>query len=316
MQIRQRSDVAPSLARLQGKYEKGKTMARVSVLGSGMMGSALSRVLLKGGHDVMVLDLDPEKTKPLVELGATAASSEVELAEHAEVLIPSLPSYAPFEAFLKKDDVLSTMKGKTIVQLSSGSPQTVQAFSEFIAGTGVDYLEGRIKNYPKDIGSENSKIIFSGDEDIFLRSRPVLSALAARLEYLGPNLVAVSVLDEAVVTASYGQFWSLALAGRFVQAHGISPLTLLELLRETTPVNLDDVGEVGYPDLISGEHRENSGTAPLPVWISAGEETINAIRAAGLDTSVLESIQALLTAAVDKGLGNKGIMSIADVLAK
>jgi 3-hydroxyisobutyrate dehydrogenase-like beta-hydroxyacid dehydrogenase len=291
-------------------------MAKVSVLGAGMMGSALSKALLDGGHDVKVLDLDVEKTRPLVEAGATAASTAAELVEHAEFLIPSLPTYEAFEGFLKADGILAALKGKTVLQLSSGSPQSVQAFSDFIADTGVSYLEGRIKNYPKDVATAKSKIIFSGDEETFRRSKPVLSALAARLEFIGPNLVAASALDEAVVTASYGQFWSLALAGQFVQAHGVSPMILLELLRETTPVNLDDVGEVGYPDLISGEHRENSGTAPLPVWISAAEETIKAVRAAGLDTSILESIQGLLTAAVDKGLGKSGIMAISEVLKK
>lgn len=291
-------------------------MAKVSVLGAGMMGSALSRALLDGGHDVKVLDLDVEKTKPLVEAGATAASTAMELVEHAEFLIPSLPSYGAFEGFLKADGILAALKGKTVIQLSSGSPQSVQDFSDFIADTGVDYLEGRIKNYPKDIGTAESKIIFSGDESIFLRSKLMLSALAARLEYLGTQLVAASVLDEAVVTASYGQFWSLALAGQFVQAHGVSPMALLELLKETTLLNLGDVEAVGYPDLIRGEYRENDGTAPLPVWMSAAEETIKAVRAAGLDTSVLESIQGLLTAAVDKGLGNSGIMAIADVLKK
>jgi 3-hydroxyisobutyrate dehydrogenase-like beta-hydroxyacid dehydrogenase len=70
------------------------------VLGSGMMGSSLSRAFLAGGHDVKGLDLDTKKTEPLVQLGATAAKDGAELAEHAEILaitetISAPPRFAP-----------------------------------------------------------------------------------------------------------------------------------------------------------------------------------------------------------------------------
>jgi 3-hydroxyisobutyrate dehydrogenase-like beta-hydroxyacid dehydrogenase len=290
-------------------------MAKVSVLGSGMMGSALTRALLRGGHEVKVFDLDAEKMKPLVEAGATAAKDAVDLAKHAEILVPSLPTYGGLEKFLQSEGVLPALQGKTIIQLSSGSPETVQAFSEFIDGTGVEYLEGRIKNYPKDIGNSGSKIIFSGQEDLFLRNKPVLAALAESLIYMGPALKTVAVLDEGVLTASYGQFWGVLLAGRLCQAHDVSPLTLLELLRETTVLNLDDISESGYPDLVTGEYRESNGTATISAWTSAADQTINALQSAGLDTTVFQSIQDLMRKAEAEG-SNRAIHAMASLMAK
>jgi 3-hydroxyisobutyrate dehydrogenase-like beta-hydroxyacid dehydrogenase len=291
-------------------------MARVSVLGSGMMGSALSRAFLAAGHDVKVLDLDQKKTEPLVQLGATAATDGVELAKHAEILIPSLPTYGAFQSFLESDGVLPALKGATIVQLSSGSPAVVEAFAHFIDGTGVDYIEGRIKTYPSQIGKGGSKIIFSGREDVFRKSEPVLGALAEHLVYLGPVLETVSVLDEGVVTASYGQIWSLIVAAKMCQSHGVSPLTFLELVRETTKLNLDAIEEIGFPEIISGDYRDDSGTATIRTWVDAANQTADAIRKSGLDSSVFDSINDLLKKADSAGHGDKSIHVIAEFMSK
>lgn len=291
-------------------------MAKVSVLGSGMMGSALSRALLAKSHDVMVLDLDKSRMEPLVALGATAAGSPAELAEHADVFLPSLPTYDGLRGFLAADGVVDAMKGSMIVQLSSGSPETVTAFGEFIDGTDIDYLEGRIKTYPKEIGKSGSKIIFSGDEKVFEEAKPVLSALAEFLVYMGPELSTVAVLDEAVVVTSYGQFWGWLLAAKLCQAHGVSPMTLLEITRETVGLNFDDLEEAGIPDLISGNYRDGEGTANLRTWMDAGAQTRAAIDAAGLDTDIFDLIQGLLDKADNSGYRGKSIHAIAEVLTK
>jgi 3-hydroxyisobutyrate dehydrogenase-like beta-hydroxyacid dehydrogenase len=291
-------------------------MANVSVLGCGMMGSALTRALLKGGHKVMVFDLETSKTEPLVAAGATAAQDALELAGHGSILLPSLPSYAGLQRFLELEGALSVLQNKTIVQLSSGTPGAVQALFKFIDGTGVNYLEGRIKNYPKDVGNPGSKIIFSGQEDVFDEARPVLAALAEHLEYLGPRLETVAALDEAVLTASYGQIWGMMLAGKLCQAYGVTPLTLLELTKETIVLNLNDLEATGYPDLVSGTFRDDLDTATITTWADAADQTLDALRTAGLDTTAFETIQSLMKKAEKEGLGDRGIHAMAEMMAK
>ncbi|MBT2274258.1 NAD(P)-dependent oxidoreductase [Rhodococcus qingshengii] len=282
------------------------------MLGSGMMGSALTRALLKGGHDVMVFDLDDAKMAPLVADGAKAASDSVELSAYGDVLVPSLPSYKGLQGFLGTEGVLPALQGKTVVQLSSGSPTTVQEFGKFIAESGVKYLEGRIKNYPKDVGNPGSKIIFSGDEDVYVEVRPVLAALAEHLVFVSPQLEAVSALDQAVVTASYGQIWGMMLAGRLCQAYGVPPLELLKLVRETSPLNLEDLEATGYPDLAAGKFRNDLDTATITTWRDSADMVLDTIRAAGLDDSVFQGIQTLMRNAEKKGFGDRAIHAMAD----
>ena len=43
-------------------------MSDISTLGLGLMGSALARSLVKGGHDVTVWNRSPARMQPLVDI--------------------------------------------------------------------------------------------------------------------------------------------------------------------------------------------------------------------------------------------------------
>ena len=47
---------------------------KIGFIGLGQMGSAMAANLVKAGHDVTVFNRNPEKSRPLVELGAHQAA--------------------------------------------------------------------------------------------------------------------------------------------------------------------------------------------------------------------------------------------------
>ena len=51
--------------------------ARVAVLGTGIMGSAMARNLVEAGLPTTVWDRSPEATAPLADAGAVAGRSDV-----------------------------------------------------------------------------------------------------------------------------------------------------------------------------------------------------------------------------------------------
>jgi 3-hydroxyisobutyrate dehydrogenase len=65
---------------------------RVAVLGTGTLGSAVSRNLLAAGLRTTVWDLSPSATAPLTDAGATVAASPAEAAGNARVVITMLPT--------------------------------------------------------------------------------------------------------------------------------------------------------------------------------------------------------------------------------
>jgi 3-hydroxyisobutyrate dehydrogenase len=69
-------------------------MTRVAVLGTGIMGSAMARNLLRAGLAVTVWDRSPEATAGLEREGARAAGSPAEAVRDADVVITMLPTAA------------------------------------------------------------------------------------------------------------------------------------------------------------------------------------------------------------------------------
>ena len=60
---------------------------KVGFIGLGRMGRAMSRSLLRGGHDVVVYNRTPEKAAELAEAGARVARSIAEACEGSEAVM-------------------------------------------------------------------------------------------------------------------------------------------------------------------------------------------------------------------------------------
>ena len=66
------------------------TKLKVAVLGTGIMGAAMARNLLRAGHEVCVWNRDAAKTEPLVAEGARHAATPAEAVEAADVVLTML----------------------------------------------------------------------------------------------------------------------------------------------------------------------------------------------------------------------------------
>jgi 3-hydroxyisobutyrate dehydrogenase len=80
-------------------------MTRVAVLGTGIMGSAMGRNLLRAGLAVTVWDRSPEATAGLAREGARAAGSAAGAVRDADVVITTLPTAAVVESVMFGDHV-------------------------------------------------------------------------------------------------------------------------------------------------------------------------------------------------------------------
>jgi 3-hydroxyisobutyrate dehydrogenase len=80
-------------------------MTQVAVLGTGIMGSAMARNLLKAGLAVTVWDRSPAATAGLARDGARAAGSPADAVRDASVAITTLPTAAVVESVMFGDHV-------------------------------------------------------------------------------------------------------------------------------------------------------------------------------------------------------------------
>jgi len=125
---------------------------RVTVIGAGRMGSALATALHKRGFDITVWNRTSSKTESLSQLGLRVAASVLEAVGNADIVLISLNNYESTNQVLRQPAIESALRGKMLVQLSSGTPDEARDMESWAQRRGIDYLEGAILSYPVDIG--------------------------------------------------------------------------------------------------------------------------------------------------------------------
>jgi 3-hydroxyisobutyrate dehydrogenase-like beta-hydroxyacid dehydrogenase len=96
---------------------------RISVIGTGRMGSALVKAFLKQGYPVDIWNRTKSRSEPLAALGARIATTVQDAVTAAEVVVVNVNDYVTSNRLLRSDDLTKGLRGKLLVQLASGSPR-------------------------------------------------------------------------------------------------------------------------------------------------------------------------------------------------
>src|SRR5262245_3734420 len=112
------------------------------------MGSALARAFLANRHTVTVWNRSETKAAPLVRAGARQARTVADAAAASDVVVVCVIDYAASKSLLDSPGVLEKLRGKTVVQLTSGTPQLAREAEAWARRHEISYLDGAILSYP------------------------------------------------------------------------------------------------------------------------------------------------------------------------
>ncbi|MFI9203830.1 NAD(P)-dependent oxidoreductase [Streptomyces sp. NPDC053048] len=180
----------------------GDNRAPVTVIGLGLMGQALAAAFLKGGHPTTVWNRSAGKAEQLVKDGAVLAATPAEAVAASELLIVCLSTYENMDSVLEGQD--EALKGKILVNLTSGSSDQARATAERFAGLGVTYLDGAIMITPPGIGAESSVLFYAGDEEVFKAHEATLKLLGGNTTYLGTDHGLPALYDVSLLGLMWG----------------------------------------------------------------------------------------------------------------
>ncbi|MCS5422154.1 MULTISPECIES: NAD(P)-dependent oxidoreductase [Psychrilyobacter] len=290
-------------------------MSKISVIGCGKMGSSLVKAFLKSGHHVFVYDVSRESCIPLVELGASLAETPIEAANNCDVMVFSINNYTNTIRFLKNDDVLLQLAGKTLVQLSTGIPQEAQELEGIIKEYDIDYIDGAIMCYPHQIGTEESCILISGNESTLKNSESALKSLTKNLMTVSNDISGASTLDCALLTLYYGTYWGILQAASLCKSQNFSVQTFADIAGDSYlfPTVTEILKHVPQ-DVESGNYKDNM--ASNIIHSSAIQRLIEMMNRSKIDTSVTESIHSLIQNAIETGYKNNNLESIVEIIRK
>ncbi|MEU3657385.1 NAD(P)-binding domain-containing protein [Streptomyces sp. NPDC032161] len=282
----------------------------VSLLGTGLMGSALAHALIRDGVRLTVWNRTSAKCSAAMAAGATVAESARSAVQANPVTIVSLLDYDVARSVLAECGPLT---GKTIVNTATGSPDEAISFAGWIEGRGAQYLDGAIAAYPEDIGTETAAINYSGSEQAWEALRDLLLPVAVHSRFVGTRPGAANVIDAAMA----GAFFNVALgafheAASYVRAEGVAVSETRHILHLWTGKLLELLHEA-VDRFESGDYATDQAT--LDVYAAAARSWHQAMRRAGQRASLMAANLENLEHACAAGYGGMGISAQIEILS-
>lgn len=283
---------------------------RVSVLGLGLMGSALAGALLRENSDVTVWNRSAEKAGSLVAKGARLASSAEEALEAGDIVILCVTNH------IVTMDILGRLKkadygpDRALVQLSTMTPQESAALAAWSKDRGLEYLEGSIVGVPENVADKDANIVCSGPKATFDRCEPLLRRFGPAL-HLSEEFGAAVSFDRVYYAFAYGSLLSFIQAAALCQAKGFSLDVLTQIILSRWNKTADRYREMG-DKIAKGDHGVSQ--ARIAIWAGGYEQTLALCRETGVGDALPSAIMDTLQQAIAAGYGDEELTAVAKVL--
>lgn len=207
---------------------------RLGFIGLGHMGSGMASNLIKVGQEVTVYNRTPDKTAPLVALGATAARQLAD-ACRGEAVITMLADDAAVEGVVFGDGgILARLASGAIhISCSTISVELSRRLAQAHAHASQRYVAAPVFGRPDMAAAAKLFVVAGGAPDAVESARPVLDAIGQRTFVMSPQPEAANLVKLsgnfliAAVIESLGE--AMALAGKA----GIDLQAYLDLLTST-----------------------------------------------------------------------------------
>lgn len=289
------------------------TPQRVSVVGLGNMGTALARAFLAHGHRVTVWNRTASKCDALRSAGAHVADSVARAVEAGDVLVVCVLNYNISDSLIRAPEVSERIKGKLVLQLSTGTPHEARAGQAWAQANGADYLDGAIMAYPKDIGTTAGTVLYSGPRAVFDRYSGLLKALGGNTVHVGESIGHASTLDSSLLSAYYGSVLGFLHGAAVCESEGLpiegytaAMLSLLPLLADTMKTCADMIARRTY----------EGSQASLSTHCAAVRQSLQLSRMNGVDQAYSQALVSYFERAIGAGHGEHELAALFEVLNK
>jgi 3-hydroxyisobutyrate dehydrogenase-like beta-hydroxyacid dehydrogenase len=181
---------------------------KIGFVGLGQMGSAMAANLVKAGHDVTVFNRNPEKSRPLLELGAHQATSIAGACNGEAVITMLADDTAAAHIALTDDGIVGKLRqGAVHISMSTISVALSKELAGAHARVGQRFVAAPVFGRPEMAAAAKLFIVTAGDPAAVAACQPLFSAMgqktlsvgtepsAANLVKLSGNFLFASVIE-------------------------------------------------------------------------------------------------------------------------
>lgn len=294
------------------------TKPAVVYVGTGIMGAAMARNLLRGGVSVVAHNRTAAKAEALVADGAVVAESPADavatlpLDASPRVVFVNVPDTPDVERVLFGErgvtsSAAEALAGLIVVDHSTICPIATRRFAERLAEFGVTMIDAPVSG--GDVGARDGTltIMCGGDADAFEQVHPLLAVVGARVTRLGAagSGQACKACNQVAGMATLaGVCEALALA----KQSGLDPKQVVEVVSGGAAASwqLEHLG----PRIAEGDHAPGF---MIDLLLKDLRLVADAADQLGAPTPVIGLIRSLFQAAAADGHGRDGTQALATV---
>lgn len=284
----------------------------VTVLGLGMMGAALAGAFVRNGNRTTVWNRSAGKADALVAKGAVAAGDVREAVDASPVIVVCVSTYDVMnDLFGPLGDAL---RGKVVVNLTSGTPEEARGAAAWAADNGVQYLDGAIMAVPQMIGLPEALIFYGGAQEVFAGQEELLKLLGGNIVYLGADAGVPMIYDLALLTMLWSSLAGYYHAQALVSTVGVKAAEFLpfantwieHVITPAIPESAEEIDSASFETEISSLNVNKAAISHLV-------KTSNQL---GIDSDMSVAIQALIEKRVAAGHGTHALSSLVEAFKK
>jgi len=292
--------------------QSSKQSDGVGVIGTGLMGSAIARALARGGQEVMAWNRTMAKVEALRSDGIEPARSLNCLLENCGLIIICVSDYDSAAELLFTAQVEQRLKGRVLVNHTTGVAPVVRKWAAWAAQNDIGYLDAAIMNYPKAVGREDCLVLYSGCTASYQRHSAQLANLGGQVKYLGEDPASASCFDLGLMGFYYATILGFLQCAASLSSEGIDPAILPSMMPLFRPIIEDTFG---IANQMISKRRYEGQQATIDTHFAA----LGFLRARAAEENVasdlLATLENLLGAAIDIGYGAQELPAVFEVFA-
>jgi 3-hydroxyisobutyrate dehydrogenase len=167
---------------------EGAAAPRITVLGTGRMGTPIARNLLAAGFPVSVWNRTVSRAAPLATDGARLESSPARAVEGTEVVLTMLANGAAVEEAMNgPGGALETLRpGSVWIQMATVGLEWTGRLTKLAGEHGVEFVDAPVSGSDGPAREGELVVLASGPQELRAILQPVFDAIGRKTLWLGP----------------------------------------------------------------------------------------------------------------------------------
>ena len=281
---------------------------KVAVVGLGSMGSGMAGALIRAGHAVQGMDVNPEAVARLAGQGAVDhVASDLD----AAMVVVLNAAQAEAVMFGDRGLVPRMRPGAVVVCCVTVAPDFARRMEARCAEAGVHYLDAPISGGSVKAAQGKLSIMASGRPAAFTAAGPLLQATAETVFELGEEAGPGSAMKAVNQMLAGVHIAAMAEAITFGMTQGVSPETFLQVIPQCAGTSW--MLQNRAPHVVAGDYTPHSA---VDIWPKDLGIVLDAARAAKFAAPVTAAALQQFLAASGMGLGREDDAAVAKVYAR